>query len=81
MHCVAVLQDDTRCQLGALQREIEEVTAEREAAQNRLVQIHNSLQECQEGEQCAHAQHTHTNCHLQSSGHDCSQVSAAWTAV
>lgn len=36
--------------MGALQSELEVVTGERDSAQNHLSQLHNTLQECQEGE-------------------------------
>lgn len=45
-----ILKDDARCQLGVLQRELEELTRERDSAQSRLTQLQNSLQEYQEGD-------------------------------
>lgn len=44
-----ILKDDARCRLGVLQRELEELTGERDSAQSRLTQLQNSLQEYQEG--------------------------------
>lgn len=45
-----ILKDDARCRLGALQREVEELTGERDSAQSRLTQLQNTLQEYQEGQ-------------------------------
>lgn len=42
-------QDEARGQLGSLQRELQEVTSERDSAHQRLTQLHSTLQECQEG--------------------------------
>lgn len=42
-------KDDARCRLGVLQRELDEVSLERDCARSRLVQLQNSLQELQEG--------------------------------
>lgn len=42
-------QDEAQGQLGSLQRELQEVTSERDSAHQRLAQLHNTLQECQEG--------------------------------
>lgn len=44
-----ILEDDARCRLGVLQRELEELTGERDSAQSRLTQLQNKLQEYQEG--------------------------------
>lgn len=44
-----ILKDDARCQLGALQREVEDLGGERDSAQSRLAQLQNTLQEYQEG--------------------------------
>lgn len=48
-----ILKDDARCQLGVLQRELEELSRERDSAQSRLTQLQNSLQEYQEGNWCS----------------------------
>lgn len=45
-----ILKDDARCRLGVLQRELEELTGERDSTQSRLAQLQNTLQEYQEGE-------------------------------
>jgi hypothetical protein len=61
LNCVSCcFQDEARCQLGALQSVLEEMTGERDSAQNHLSQLHNTLQECQEGEPHTHA-HGHTH--------------------
>ena len=44
-----ILKDDARCRLGVLQRELEELTGERDSAQSRLAQMQITLQEYQEG--------------------------------
>lgn len=44
-----ILKDDARCRLGVLQRELEELTGERDSAQSRLTQMQITLQEYQEG--------------------------------
>lgn len=44
-----ILQDDARCQLGVLQRELEELKGERGSAQSRFSLLQSSLQELQEG--------------------------------
>lgn len=44
-----ILKDDALCQLGALQRELEELSGERDSALVRLTHLENTLQEYQEG--------------------------------
>lgn len=44
------MKDDARCQLGAMQREVEELTQERASAQSRLTQLQKNLLEYQEGD-------------------------------
>lgn len=46
---VASVKDDARCQLGALQRKVEELMQERDSAQSRVTQLQSSFQEYQEG--------------------------------
>lgn len=44
-----ILKDDVHCQLGAVQRELEELKVERDSAMSRLTQLQYSMQEYQEG--------------------------------
>lgn len=44
-----ILKDDAKCRQAVLQRELEELTVERDAAQSRLAQLQTSLQEYHEG--------------------------------
>lgn len=46
----ADFQDDAKCRIGVLERELEETMGDRDSAQCRLTQLQSAFQEYQEGE-------------------------------
>lgn len=42
-------QDDAKCRVGVLERELEEMTGEQDSTHSRLTQLQNAFQEYQEG--------------------------------
>lgn len=46
---VTDFQDDAKCRVGVLERELEELTGEHGSTQSRLTQLQNTFQEYQEG--------------------------------
>lgn len=46
---IADFQDDAKCKVGVLERELEEMTGEQGSTQSRLTQLQHAFQEYQEG--------------------------------
>lgn len=46
---ISDFQDDAKCRVGVLERELEEMLGDQDSTQSRLTHLQNAFQECQEG--------------------------------